>query len=71
MGVASATWENGTQAPAATATLAILGVAGGLMAAASLFHDLAITPSATAHGKPLSVGLGIRSDRLLAVRVQF
>jgi hypothetical protein len=71
MGVASATWENGTQAPAATATLAILGVAGGLMAAASLFHDLAITPSATAQGKPARVGLGIRSDGSLAVRVQF
>jgi hypothetical protein len=71
MGLASATWGNGTQAPAATATLAILGVAGGLMAAGSLFHDLAITPSATAEGTRSSVGLVIRSDGLLALSVRF
>jgi hypothetical protein len=71
MGVASATWENGTQAPALTITLAILGVAGGLMAAGSVFHDLAITPSATAQRRRLRAGLGVRSDGLLVLSVRF
>lgn len=71
MGVASATWDNGTQAPALTATLAILGVVGGATAAASVFHDLAITPSATAQRRPLSVGMGVRSDGLLVLSVRF
>jgi hypothetical protein len=71
MGVASATWKDGTQAPALTVTLAILGVAGGLMAAGSLFHDLAFTPSATRQGRPSSVGLGVRSDGMLALSVRF
>lgn len=71
MGVASATWENGAQAQALTFTLAILGVAGGLMAAGSMFHDLAITPSATGQRRRLSLGLGVRSDGLLALSVRF
>jgi len=71
MGVASATWEDGTQASGLTAALVILGTVGGVLMAGSLIHDLSITHSATSHGKPVSVGLGVRSDGLLAVRVRF
>ena len=71
IGIASATWDNGNQAPALTATLAILGTVGGLMTVGSVLHDLSITPSATSRGKPVTVGLGVRSDGLLAVRVRF
>ena len=71
LGVATGTWENGSQAPALTATLAILGVAGGLMAGASVFHDLAITPSATAEARRSRAGLVIRSDGMLALKVRF
>ncbi len=71
MGVASATWANGAQSPAATATLAVLGVGGGVIAAVSLFHDLAITPSATAQRSHWRTGLGVRSDGLLALRLRF
>jgi hypothetical protein len=41
------------------------------LAVFSWFHDIAITPSATAQGRPLSVELGIRSDRLVALNVRF
>jgi hypothetical protein len=71
IGLASATWDNGNQAPALTTTLVILGTVGGLMTIGSVFHDLSITPSATSQGKPLTVGLGIRGDGLLAVRLRF
>jgi putative effector of murein hydrolase len=71
MGVASATWEDGTQDSGLTAALVILGTVGGLMTAGSLLHDLSITHSATSHGKPVSVGLGVRGDGLLAVRMRF
>ena len=69
--MASATWDDGTQAPGLTATLAILGAVRGLMTTMSWFHDVAITPSATAQGRPVSAELGLRSDGLLAVRVRF
>jgi hypothetical protein len=71
MGVASATWEDGSQDPALTAILVCLGVGGGLMAAGSVFHDLAITPSATAERRYWRTGLEIRPDGLLAVSVRF
>jgi len=71
MGLSSATWDNGNQAPVLTVTFAILGTLGGLMTVGSLFHDLSITPSATSQGRPPSVGLDVRSDGLLAVRVRF
>jgi predicted transporter len=71
MGLASATWEESNQTSALTVTLAILSTVGGLMTVGSVLHDLSITPSATSHGKPVSVGLGVRSDGLLAVRVRF
>jgi len=71
MGIASATWNDGTQAPVATATLAILGALGGLAATVFVFHDLAITPSATAQGMPLSARLGLRPDGLVTLNVRF
>jgi len=71
IGLSSATWDNGNQAPALTVTFAILGTVGGLMTVGSVLHDLSITPSATSQGKPLTVGLGIRGDGALAVRVRF
>ena len=71
MGVASGTWNDGTQAPALTVTLAILGAAGGFLAAASVFHDLAITPSATAEAGHTRVALVIRPDGRLALSARF
>lgn len=71
LGVALAMGESSQQTQAITATLVVLGVVGGAITTASLFHDLAITPSATSQGKPPRVGLGIRSNGSLAVRVQF
>lgn len=71
MGVASGTWDNGNQSPALTVTLAIVGVAGVLVAAGTVFRDLAITPLATAQARRMSMGLGIRSDGLLALSIRF
>jgi hypothetical protein len=71
MGVATATWDNGNQASALTATLAIVGGVGGLITFMSVLHDLAITPSAVSRGKPLAVGLGVRPDGVVAVRLRF
>ncbi len=49
----------------------LLGAAGGLVTAVSWIHDVAITPSATAQGRPLHAELGIRRDGLVSVRVRF
>lgn len=71
MGVASATFEEGNQPPALQAMLAIFGAAGGLVAAGSLFHDLAVTPSATAEARRRSAGLVLRTDGVLVLSVRF
>jgi hypothetical protein len=70
MGVASATFKDG-QSVELQVALAIVGVAGGFVAAGSLFHDLAITPSATSEARRMRVGLGLRSDGLPALSVRF
>jgi hypothetical protein len=51
--------------------LIILGIGGAALTTMSVLHDLAITPSATAHGKPVTVAMDIRPDGMLAVRVKF
>ncbi len=71
LGVAIAVEGSGESAQIASVVLVILGVAGCAVTTASLFHDLAITPSATARGKRMSAELGIRSDGLFAVHVRF
>jgi hypothetical protein len=71
LGVAGAMAEGGSQSQAITASLVVLGLVGGALTTVSLFHDLAITPSATSQGRPPRVGLGIGSNGSLAVRVQF
>lgn len=69
MGGASATWENGDQGIAVL--MGIVGVSGGLIAVGSVFHDLAITPSATSQARRSRVGLVIRSDGMLALNIKF
>jgi hypothetical protein len=71
LGGASATWDDGNQSFRPDCDARDVGTFGGLITTFSALHDLAITPSAASQGKPLSVGLGVRSDGLLAVRVRF
>ncbi len=68
-GVMLAVGEGGSNSN--TTPLLILGAAGGLITTASVIHDLAITPSATARGRTAGAELGIRPDGLIAVRVRF
>jgi len=71
LGVVMATGNDGGGDQSVGAILVILGMGGVAAMTWSMFHDLAITPSATAQGRPLSAGLGIRSDGLLVARVRF
>lgn len=68
-GGASSSWENGSQD--AAVLLGILSVAGGIGATMSVFHDLAITPSATGEARRRRVGLVVRPDGGLALNMQF
>lgn len=71
MGVADATWNDGAQAPTATAALAVLGTVSGLATTVFVIHDLVITPSATAQGRPVSASFGFRPDGLVTLNVRF
>jgi len=70
IGLASATW-NDTQDATSGVALVMLGVVSAGMVTWSVIHDLAITPSATAQGRRLSAGLGIRPDGVVALNVRF
>jgi len=69
VGVAMGSEAGGVQPP--TTALAILGTVGGLVCVASWFSDLAITPSATAQGRPHRAQLGVRPDGRVALSVGF
>lgn len=67
---ASALWDEGQHDGLAVA-LGIVGTTFGAAVAGSMIHDLAITPSATAHGRPVSAGLGLRPDGKVALNLRF
>lgn len=68
--IASAFDDSGTTGSVA-GLLAVSAIGGGLTVVSAL-HDLAITPSAVAEGRPSPrASLGVRPDGMLAVSVRF
>jgi hypothetical protein len=68
-GLALALGEGGSNTSAGP--LMIMGAASGIITTASVIHDLAITPSATARGRSHRTGLVIRPDGHFALCVRF
>ena len=69
--LAGAISNDSTQDGTSSVALVLLGAASAVMVTVSVFHDLAITPSATAQGRRVSAGLVVRPDGVVALNVRF